>query len=283
MKKNSIFSEGKLLHRLLPIIFLLLSFSHYGQSAPSPVAGDYRSKAQIGAGTFLWTTATNWETYTGSAWQTAVQYPGQGTTATAQATYNVYIMPGTQINVNTDSTYYFGDVYILANNPVPNIAPLISGDSNVGRINLSGKNSGVNLLLLGSKQNVLIYGGGLYFETNNTILGLLNDNSLVVTNYNGNGNVAPTVLGSNGLQPLQTGCTGNKQVIFYNSSGTAAQNYMVCNGNNSDYNFVAVNNNGGSISAILSATPYQLCSGQTSSLITNYSGSVPDEIGRAHV
>lgn len=277
MKKNSIFSEGKLLHRLFPIIFLLLSFSHYGQSAPSPVAGDYRSKAQIGAGTSLWTTATNWETYDGSAWQTAAQYPGQGTTATAQAAYNVFIMPGTQINVNASATYYFGDVYILANNPVPfDPNNIIASGSTVGRINLSGPMAGVNLRLLGSKQDVFIYGGVLYFDTNNTILGLLNGNSLVVTNYNGNSNVATPLYGSNGLQPLQTGCTGNKQIIFYNSSGTVAQNYMVCNGNNSDYNFVAVNNNGGSISAILSATPYQLCTGQTSTLITNYSGSVPD-------
>lgn len=274
MKKNSIFSEGKLLYRLFPIIFFLISLFYCAQSAPAPVSGDYRSKAQStsAVGPFLWTTASNWETYDGTNWNTATKYPGDGTTATTQATYNVFIMPGTQINVNANARYYFGDLYILADNPVENVEPSISSGPQVGRINLSGANSGIDFLLLGSKQDVFIYGGVLYFETNSTVLGLLNGNSLVVTNYNGNN----TKLGSNGLQPLQTGCTGNKQVIFYNSNGSVARNYMVCNGNNSDYNFVAVNNNGGSISAILSATPYQLCTGQTSTLITNYSGSVPN-------
>lgn len=186
MKKNSIFSEGKLLYRLFPIIFFLISLFTFAQSIPSPISGDYRSKAQSGSGPFLWTTAANWEVYNGTTWHNAPHYPGDGTTATAQGTYNVYIMPGTQINVNADATYYFGDLYILADNPVENIEPLISSGPKVGRINLSGPNSGVNLRLLGNDQDVIINGGVLYFHTNSTVLGLLNGNSLVVTNYNGN-------------------------------------------------------------------------------------------------
>ncbi len=272
MKKNSIFSYGKLIHKLFPLILLLLSFSAYAQSAPPATSGDYRSKVQTGNGPFLWTTAANWEVYNGSIWQTAVQYPGQGTTAASQATYDVYISPGTEININSSATYYFGDLYILASNPVTNVQPAVSSGANVGRINLSGPNGGVNFFLLGNDQDIFIYGGVLYFETNNTVVGLLNGNALVVNNYNGTNQI----LGSNGLQPLQNGCTGNKQVKFYNANGTVAQNYMVCNGNNSDYNFVAVNSNGGSISAILTASPAQLCAGGSSTLLTNYTGSIPD-------
>lgn len=268
MKKNYIFSHGKLLQQLFNFSIFLISTFSLAQTTPPPLVGDYRSAASGS-----WTTSGTWQIYSISGtWQTATSYPGAGTSAANQGAYNVFITPGTEVNVSTGAAFYFGDLYILANNPVPNVQPAISSGANVGRLNLSGPNAGVNFMLLGNDQDVFIYGGVLNFETNNTILGLLNGNSLVVTNYNGNAQT----LGSNGLQPLQSGCTGNKQVIFYNSNGTVAQNYMVCNGNNSDYNFVAVNNNGGSISAVLSASPTQLCIGQTTTLITNYSGFIPD-------
>lgn len=35
-------------------------------------------------------------------------------------------MPGTQMNVNASATFYYGHLYILANNPVPDVAPLVS-------------------------------------------------------------------------------------------------------------------------------------------------------------
>lgn len=275
MKKNSIFSYGKLLQKLFLFSVFIAASSFVAQSTPPPLIGDYRSKTQTGSGPFLWTAPVNWDVYNGTGWQTSSTYPGQGTTATNQATYRVYITPGTEVTVNNSAVYYFGDLYILANNPAPNVHPSISSGAVVGRLNLSGSNSGVNLKLLGTNQNVYIYGGVLNFVSNNTDVGLLNGNSLTVRNYNGIG--TPGGFGSNGLQPVDgSGCTGNKQVTFYNANGTVALRYVVCNGNNSEYNFTVVNNNGGSVSAILAASPTQLCVGQTSTLLTNYTGAVPD-------
>lgn len=266
-KNNSIFSYEKLLKRLFLHSLLLFAFSTLAQSVPPPALGDYRS-----TGSGNWTNPGIWQIYdAGGTWQMATGFPGQGTTSANQASYKVIITPGTEITVSSSATYYFGSLYVLANNPVLNSHPTVSSGANVGRINLSG--NGTSFKLLGTNQNIYINGGVFQFASNNTVLGLLTGNSLMITNFNGIG--ATGGLGSNGLQYGNT-CTGNQQVILYYANGTTALNYMVCNGSNSDYNFGAINSNGGSIMAITSIFPSAICAGDNAAMFTDYTGMVPN-------
>lgn len=270
MKKNFYSSWEKKLRRLLLSLTLLFGFLAFGQTVPPYENGDYRS-LQTGA----WNSTATWQVYNGTTWVAATSYPGQNTSVGNQGDYKAIIQAGHHITVSADATYYFGDVYLLANNPVTNTYPTISSGANVGRLILSG--NGTQLNLLGTDQNVYIYGGVLIFNENNTELGLLNGNSVIISNYNGPG--APA-FGSNAIQPVSSsagGCTGNQQIVFYNpTNGQVSQQYAVCSGNNSTYTFAELNNSGGSIAAQLSVSPPAVCVGESAVLTAGYTGSVPD-------
>lgn len=274
MDQNSIFSYRKLFPKLLQFTLFLLTIFIAAQAAPPPIEGDYRSKV-----TGNWTVAATWEVYTCSggvcAWLPATNAPGEGTTATNQANYNVFITQGTEVTVNTSETYYFGNLYILANNPVVNVYTSVSAGADVGRINLD--NAGVQFKLLGDNQNVYIFGGVFYFRALNSELGLLSGNSILITDYNGNGTV--TGLGSNGLQQLGLGCSGNQKIKFYNTDGTLVESeYGVCIDGSSPYTFVQLNNYGGSLAAQLSVNPLKICVGDTTTpvnLTADYTGIIP--------
>ncbi|UFK98665.1 hypothetical protein [Kaistella faecalis] len=274
MQQYSIFSYRKLSLKLLQFAFFLLTISIAAQAATPPIQGDYRSKI-----TGNWTAASTWEVYSCSggvcAWIPATTAPGVGTTSTAQGDYNVFITQGTEVTVNTSQTYYFGNLYILANNPVVNVYSSVSSGPNVGRINL--ESGPVELKLLGDQQNVYILGGVFYFKALNSSLGLRSGNSIIITDYNAVG--TESGLGSNGLQQLGISCTGNQKIKFYNADGTLVESeYGVCIDSSSPYTFVQLNNYGGSLAAQLSLSTLKVCVGDILTpvnLTAGFTGIVP--------
>ena len=273
MTQNSTYSYRKLYQKLIQLTLFLFTIFIFAQSAPPPVEGDYRSKI-----TGNWTEVSTWEIYicTGGvcAWIPATTVPGVGTTATAQGNYNVFITQGTEVTVNTSQTYYFGNLYILANNPVLNVFASVSSGPDVGRINL--ENGPIEFKLLGDNQNIYIFGGVFYFKTLSASLGLRSGNSIVITDYNALG--TESGLGSNGLQQLGITCTGDQKIKFYNSDGTLVETeYGVC-ASSSPYNFVQLNNFGGSLAAQLQLYPLKVCVGDTKTpvnLTAHYTGLIP--------
>lgn len=251
--------------KLRIIFFLVLAMAGMSsaQSAPAPQIGDYKSVAVTGA----WTATTTWNVYTSTGWAAATQYPGQNTTTTAQGTYKVFIAPGTNVTVSGTQTYYFGDLYVLANLPVTNLT------TDKGIITLFTNMA--TLALLGTNQDVYVLGGIINFSQNNTALKLRLGSSLILTNYNG----ATSNTGTNLIQPERSelgNCTGNKQIKFVD--GTTELNFAVCGGSNSTYNFWQLNSNGGSINAIPSATPNSVCLGSGATSVTlsgTYTGFIP--------
>ena len=273
MNQYSTHSHQKLFQKLFQLTFFLATIFIFAQSAPPPVEGDYRSGM-----TGNWTEVSTWEIYTCTggvcAWIPATTVPGVGTTATNQGTYNVFIKQGTEVTVNTSQTYYFGNLYILANNPVANVFSAVSSGPNVGRINL--ENGPVEFKLLGDNQNIYIFGGVFYFKTLSASLGLRSGNSIVITDYNALG--TESGLGSNGLQQLGITCTGDQKIKFYNSDGSVVETeYGVC-ASNSPYTFVQLNNFGGSLAAQLQLYPLKVCVGDTTTpvnLTAGYTGIIP--------
>ena len=274
MTQNSTYSYRKLYQKLIQLTLFLCTIFIFAQSAPPPVEGDYRSKI-----TGNWTEVSTWEIYTCTggvcAWIPATTVPGVGTTATAQGNYNVFITQGTEVTVNTSETYYFGNLYILANNPVENVYTEVSSGPNVGRINL--ENGPVEFKLLGDKQNVYIFGGVFYFKTLNSTLGLRSGNSIIITNYNAAGTTSG--LGSNGLQQLGIGCFGSQKIKFYNEDGTLVESeYSTCSAADPTYTFVQLNYNGGSLAAQLSLSTLKVCVGDITTpvnLTAGFSGIIP--------
>lgn len=169
MNKYSTHSYRKLFPKLFQLIFFLTTVFIFAQSAPPPVEGDYRSRI-----TGNWTAVSTWEIYTCTggvcSWIPATTIPGIGTTPSNQGTYNVFIKQGTEVTVNTSQTFYFGNLYILANTPVANVWSSVSSGPDVGRINL--ENGPVEFNLLGENQNVYIFGGVFYFKALTSSLGL---------------------------------------------------------------------------------------------------------------
>lgn len=273
MTQNSTYSYRKLYQKLIQLTLFLFTIFIFAQSAPPPVEGDYRSRI-----TGNWTEVSTWEIYTCTggvcAWIPSTTVPGVGTTATNQGTYNVFIKQGTEVTVNTSQTYYFGNLYILANNPVLNVFASVSSGPDVGRINL--ENGPIEFKLLGDNQNIYIFGGVFYFKTLSASLGLRSGNSIVITDYNALG--TESGLGSNGLQQLGITCTGDQKIKFYNSDGTLVETeYGVC-ASSSPYNFVQLNNFGGSLAAQLQLYPLKVCVGDTKTpvnLTAHYTGLIP--------
>ena len=273
MTQNSTNSYRKLYQKLIQLTLFLFTIFIFAQTAPPPVEGDYRSRI-----TGNWTEVSTWEIYTCTggvcAWIPSTTVPGVGTTATNQGTYNVFIKQGTEVTVNTSQTYYFGNLYILANTPVANVWSSVSSGPDVGRINL--ENGPVEFNLLGENQNVYIFGGVFYFKAFTSSLGLRSGNSIVITDYNAFG--TESGLGSNGLQQLGISCTGDQKIKFYNSDGTVVETeYGICS-SSSPYNFVQLNNHGGSLAAQLSLNPLKVCVGDTTTpvnLKAHYTGVIP--------
>lgn len=275
MNQNFTHSYRKLFQKLYQLTFFLATVFIFAQAAPPPTEGDYRSKI-----TGNWTDSTTWEIYTCSGgvceWIPATNAPGEGTTATNQAKYNVFITPGTEVTVSSSQTYYFGNLYILANNPVPNVYTTVSSGPDVGRINLI--NGPIEFKLLGDQQNVYIHGGVFYFIAMNSTLGLRSGNSVIITDYNAAGTV--NGLGSNGLQQLGILCSSTQTIKFYNADGTAVvSEYGSCLHATSPYRFVDLNYNGGSLAAQLSLSTAKICVGDVTTpviLSASYTGLVPD-------
>lgn len=245
----------------LSLWLLFLAVFMFSQTVPSPTVGDFRSATAAGN----WTSSSTWQVYNGSTWVAANSYPGQGTTSGSQGNYRVFIMPGTNVTVNSDQTYYFGDVYVLGS-PRP-------GPTTFGQVTLSG--NGTELRLLGNEQSVFILGGIFRWASNNTVLYIKTGSSIVVRDYNGIG--TSSGYGTNGVQPEQSanGCTGNQQIKFVDSNGNVDRMYAVCNGSNSDYNFHDLNVSGGSLYASLSLNFVEICSGGHVQIVGDYLGFIP--------
>lgn len=262
--------------KLLLLSFLLSCICIVAQYVPNPQLGDFESRT-----TGNWNNASSWNRYNGSGWVAATSYPGEGTTSANQASYRVFVRPTHNITVNTSQTYYFGDLYILscANNPTTNICsgyptPYDANNINIryGQVTLTGNQ--VNFKLLGNGQDVFIFGGKMFWATNNTILHINLGSSIVLTNYNG----AVKEGGTNLLRPESTsdGCTGNQQIFFVNpTTGVTQVQYAVCNGNNSQYNFRDLNWGGGTIQAVPTTSAATICAGNPLTLNGSYTGYIP--------
>lgn len=245
--------------KFLFFMFLAMAGLLSAQStAPAPKIGDYKSVTS-GA----WTATSTWNVYDGSTWVSTSTYPGQATAATAQANYSVFVEPGTDVSVSGIQTYYFGNLYILAD-PIPTPGNVVS----YGKVTLADNPS--ELILLGDNQDVIILGGILDFANQNTELKLKLGNSLVLKYYNG-GSSCNT--GTNLLQPERTpGTNGTKQIKFVD--GATEYNYAVSGGGNSDYNFFELNCNGGSLDVVPEVAPNPVCAGKTVNFTTTTTGFV---------
>lgn len=230
------------------------------QSVPAPQIGDYQSKT---SGT--WNVAGTWQICTGvnpTVWTDATTFPGQDTTVTSQGNYRVYIQAGHNVSFTADATYYFADIYVMGS-PIPN-------PTTIGKITLY--TPGIEVKFLGADQDIFLIGGAIVFNGNNTVLGMGANSSLVISDFNGNLDGSG---GTNGVRVLTANnCTGNQQITFYDTNGTVARMYAVCNGNNSDYNFDDLNAGGGSIYAIPKMTPAEVCAGQSATFSGTYTGFI---------
>ncbi|WP_226064112.1 hypothetical protein [Kaistella polysaccharea] len=248
------------------LFFLILAMVGFGYAqsvAPAPQIGDFRS---IASGE--WTNPSTWQIFNGSSWDNATtEYPGKDTTSSSQATYRVFVEPGTDVSVSTEQVYYFGNLYILAD-PIP--TPLNALTVSYGKVTLlkNGSDRG-HLSLLGNNQDVVILGGILNFDGEMTELKLKLGARLVLKYYNG----AVCDTGTNLLQPERAGATGNKLIKFVD--GTTEYNYAVSGGAGSaEYTFAELNCKGGSLGVVPTATLNPVCSGKTTILSATLAGFV---------
>ncbi len=249
-----------------------------GQNVPAPKIGDYQSRVVSGN----WNTSSSWSKYSSSGWVNATDFPGQNTTAIAQGNYNVFIKPGDVITFSAAATYYFGSVYILScyQDPAtqnclrfPTKADFDNTPQNVkvGEVRVNG----VDIKLLGSNQNVYIYGGTLRFPSNNSGLYLLTGNSLVITNYSG-GVGSNATYGINGVQPVTSqDCSGQRRIYFVNSVSQVDRIYAICYAQAGDYTFQGLNSMGGSLFSVIEVSRNEICAGQNITLSGSYTGVIP--------
>ena len=151
-------------------------------------------------------------------------------------TYTVYVSSGNIVSTpSSNTTYSFGNLYVY------------------GELDLQSN------FTLTTTSKLLIDGGTVKWMSNNTTLTLTPTNATVsVLNYNG----------SNGIQTSGS-CTNNRAIQI----GTVK--YAACTGGgNSDYIFTDINNAGGSITSVPTASSTQICSGSSTTLIGGHSGLV---------
>jgi len=245
------------------LLFLFLAMAGFVSAQtitpPTPQLGDFRSVANGD-----WTNPAIWQIFNGSSWEnTVAEFPGKDTNALAQATYRVFVQPGTSVTVSSNAVYYFGNLYILADQ-VP--TPANVGSVSYGRLNISSL--GTSLSLLGDNQDVVILGGILNFTADQTSLKLKQGATVDLNYYNG----ATCESGANLLQPaLPVGV--NRNIIFVD--GTAEHVYASSSLlGGPAYVFSDLNCNGGSLAATLAATPNPVCAGKQVTLTSNFDGYI---------
>ncbi|WP_016991414.1 G8 domain-containing protein, partial [Flavobacterium sp. ACAM 123] len=158
---------------LFTILLVLSSFYNYGQ-----VLGDYKS---LTSGN--WTSASSWQIFNGTAWDTTTSYPGQNT-----GSYSVTIQAGHTITIVTNlTTQAMGAV-------------TVNGNLN---FNVSGNSDIITL----NSQLIDIDGGNLNFTGSKVRLNLPDGNAVIIVENTGT---------------ITAGTCNNNNEIFIGSSKYAA-------------------------------------------------------------
>lgn len=246
---------------LLLTAFVLITATSFGQTA-----GDYRTSA---TGTWNWTTVANWQTYDGSAWAAATDYPGQNPgamTVTIRNNTNVTLdvspannIDGLLINAtSSNASLSVGNNTLNVNNTIELLAPtsnnrnntLDIGDGIISCASLTSNNSGSN-----SRDNLVLISTGTLNVSGDIAMGNnVNRNSITFSgagtiNVGGslttgtlNGDAGTINVGGN-FTP--TTFNANTSTVNYNGSGnqtiTATSYYNLLITNFKDGNTVTLN------------------------------------------
>ena len=246
---------------LLAVVFISITSAGFGQTT-----GNYRT---IVTGTWNWTTVANWQTYDGTAWVAATDYPGQNPGAMAVTIRNntnvtLDVSPANSIAslriraTNSNTSLSIGNNTLNVTNAI-NLIPPTSGTTNntldigsgiVSCSTLTGADSGNNTL----DNFVLISTGTLNVSGDITLGTNANQNSIAFSGagtINVAGSLTTGTLTGNagtinvGVNFTPTTFTANTSTVNYNGTGnqtiTAASYYNLLITNSKDGNTVTLN------------------------------------------
>ncbi|ROI09102.1 hypothetical protein EGI11_06735 [Chryseobacterium sp. H3056] len=244
--------------KFLLILFLAMAGFVSAQTItpPTPQIGDFRSKA-----TGNWTDPAIWQIYNGSIWEdTITEYPGKGTTSITPATYSASISPSTIVSVAGNQVYYFGNLYVLADQ-IPSTS---GGTATYGRLYLSSLSS---LSLLGNNQDLIVLGGIVRFSPNSTLK--LKKGATIELKYKD----SPNCLGGiNLLQPVNSDTNILQKIVFVD--GASENVYATSYSSSPEYKFSELNCGGGSLNAALSASTNPVCANRSITLSSAFNGFI---------
>ena len=219
MKKHKRKLNTKMKTNFFSLAFLLLINIIYSQNI-----GDFRS---IASGD--WNDSTKWQTYNGTNWVAATQYPGQ-----TSGTYTVTIE---EINAST-----------------PHIITIPTASTySIGNLVVKGKLTLNANLTLSTTSSLIIDAGTV----------LLNDNKVDLTlQANAQVNIINTGSGTcsggsgiNGYGIISSNCNNNNSLII----GTITYSNCAGGGNSFAGDFCEVNESGGTINAVPAASASTIC------------------------
>lgn len=247
--------------KFLLILFLAMAGFVSAQTItpPTPQIGDFRTKAAV-IGT--WTDPAIWQIYNGSIWEdTITEYPGKGTTSITPANYSASISPGATVSVTGNQVYYFGNLYVLADQ----IPSTNGGTATYGRLQLSSLSS---LSLLGNNQDVIVLGGIVKFSPNSTLK--LKKGATIELKYKD----IPTncLVGQNLLQPASSSTNTLQKIVFVD--GASEHVYATSYSSSPEYKFSDLSCGGGSLNAALSASPNPVCANRPITLSSAFDGFI---------
>ena len=234
MRKHKRKLNTKMKTNFFSLAFLLLINIIYSQNI-----GDFRS---IASGD--WNDSTKWQTYNGTNWVAATQYPGQ-----TSGNYSVSIEDGHTITVGT---------YGNGNN-----TPSSTSIYNIGDLIVKGQLTLNINLELNDTSYLLIDAGTVAWNQNNVYLKLKGNAEVSIINT-GSGN-CNNGSGINGYGLVGASCSNQNSLIIGNLT------YSNCagSGNAAAGDFCDVNQSGGTINATPTSSPSSLCynSSQNNSVI----------------
>ena len=234
MRKHKRKLNTKMKTNFFSLAFLLLINIIYSQNI-----GDFRS---IASGD--WNDSTKWQTYNGTNWVAATQYPGQ-----TSGNYSVSIEDGHTITVGT---------YGNGNN-----SPSSTSIYNIGDLIVKGQLTLNINLELNDTSYLLIDAGTVAWNQNNVYLKLKGNAEVSIINT-GSGN-CNNGSGINGYGLVGASCSNQNSLIIGNLT------YSNCagSGNAAAGDFCDVNQSGGTINATPTSSPSSLCynSSQNNSVI----------------
>lgn len=207
------------------LVFLLVVNFFYSQNI-----GDYKTSASGN-----WTDYTKWQIYSASGWVAATQYPGQ-----SNGNYSVTISDGHTITVGT---------YTNGNNNGPSLTAYY----NFGNFIIMGQLTLNINLELNTTSNLTIDAGTAIWNQNNVYLKLKQNAEVNIINT-GSGSCNSSS-GINGYGFIGSNCSNNTSLII----GTLTYTNCAGSGNAIAGTFCQVNESGGTINAIPTASSTGLC------------------------